>query len=249
MAPTKKNYTIAREKELYARAKSTSDPQELRTITIKLYSRILELIDAVLGGDEERQQLIQERDLLTSTNIRLDRELINKGIDLSQCQEEKERLSNQTKELEATISQLTEWNGSLERQCAVLQDSVIQAQITHNHTIQVLQTEVVSSTRKMIELQQDLDALEEDLFKARRGLKEAHELRDKVLQENAILKSKLHDCYIRGQSSPLTPPRRLGGVERHAQTESIPTRLDTVRLGKNSSLQRLTEIVQNSLRL
>lgn len=190
MAP-KQELDIRQEKERLQRSKQTSDVCELRKIIVKFYSRILELTDAVIGLREERTILQRQRDMLTEKNMVLDHELTGNVDELRRERTMRVELQGRLSELEATASQLTAWNTSLEAEKHKLRISLQQATEKNMHQMQLYRDEVLAVTRKMIVQWKDLDQLEDELCVTRCALKETQEIKEKVIRENLILKSKL----------------------------------------------------------
>jgi len=61
----------------------------------------------------------------------------------------------------------------------------------NSQQMQLYKDEILATTRKMISQWRDLDQLEDELCVTRCALKETQEIKEKMIRENSILKSKL----------------------------------------------------------
>ena len=188
---SKQELDIRQEKERFQRSKQTADVCELRKIIVNFYSRILDLTDAVIGLREDRTILQRERDMLTENNMVLDHELTGNVEELRRERTMRVELQGRLSELESTASQLTAWNSSLEAEKHRLRISLQQEMEKNMHQMQVYKEEILAVTRKMIIQWKDLDQVEDELCVTRCALKETQEIKEKVIRENLILKSKL----------------------------------------------------------
>lgn len=106
-------------------------------------------------------------------------------------------------ELEATASTLTEWNTSLEQQCSTLMESLCQQREISNQVKCELQQDLLTTTKKQIDLRGEVDHMEEENIQLRRTLRESMDIQEKLAQENAILKSKMYNIATGEASAPL----------------------------------------------
>lgn len=200
--PPASQLSIADMKLLYEESTGgRPDADRLRQIIIQLYSRVLELMDALIGLQEERAELLHERDLLTKVNMRLDEAVGRLRDQLTQREMEVALLEQRVEELGETSSKLTQWNTALEeereQQAASLR-AVHEREALQQH---LAREEALEATRKLIALRGQLDEVEEELARVYLTSRENGEIVAKLRQENAILKSKLYDVHVKGGGS------------------------------------------------
>lgn len=220
------------------------DADRLRQIIIQLYSRILELMDALLAIQEERAELLHERDLLTEANMRLDETAGRLRDQLAQRETETTTLRQRVEELGETSSKLTQWNTALEEEREHQATSLRAA-----HEQQVLQQymaqeEALEAIRKLIALRGQLDEVEEELARAYATSRESGEIVAKLRQENAILKSKLYNLHAKGggRSGEGVEPQGRGPLSVGRNTGELVPPLDTISL-KSPSSSHFVELI------
>lgn len=240
---------IDKDKQIYSASRGRQDPEALQAAVAHLYSRILELVDETLDLREQRSTLTRERDILSQRLLQLETDLMQGRQAAAAIKREAEERQAKLGELQSLTGTLTEWNSSLELQCTTLTQSLLNHQQEMKSTVGRLQRELLGVTEKQIGMRKELDAAEEENQSLRRSLREVAEVRDRFIQENAILKSKLYNVHTRSggsagtdassPSSRMAAPSlriamRSGSVSPPSQSpssrSSTPPRLINVRL-------------------
>ncbi|PJF19572.1 hypothetical protein PSACC_00623 [Paramicrosporidium saccamoebae] len=218
----------------------TTDREEvkLKKSINALYTRVLELTDQILSLQESRVELARERELLTDQNWTQEKQLSVLHEHLNTATLRRQDCLTRIAELEETTSTLTEWNSSLEQQCDTLTVSLRQYQQVTGQSIKELQDDLLTATKKQIHQQGEVDLLDEENTLLRRALREAQDIQDRLVQENAILKSKMYNMCM-SRDTPLSL--------RTTSPELIP-KMENVKLDSNLGIGEILQHLKLQIR-
>lgn len=207
-----------------------------------LYARALELTDKVLDVKEDCSELQHMRDLLTEQNWSLEKKVEELSIEFQQQCKDLATAQSRVLELEATASTLTEWNSSLEQQCQILTESLRDHSAYAVRNKEDLQGDLLLSTQKCIHLKEELNAIDEENHALRRSLRDTTYIQKRLLQENAILKSKLYDAAMRQGALNVGGGTSEGISSHHANIETPVNYYSHMPMLENISLESKSSI-------
>jgi chromosome segregation ATPase len=171
---------------------------------VRLYGKLLDSVNELGFRDEAAQILTttyeRRSSHLESKMTYMQADITNLQESLDQALEREAFLQSRVTELEAITSTLTEWNTHLEQQTHKLTFALEASNLERNQELQSLHSQIITVTEKRIEMQGDYSRLEEENVNLRNGMRELRDVQSKLLQENAILKSKLFGLMTKRNS-------------------------------------------------
>lgn len=200
--------------------------------------RVLELTDRILSLQESRAELVHERELLSDQNWTQEQQLSMLHEHLNAATIRRQDCLTRIAELEETTSTLTEWNSSLEQQCETLTVSLRQYQQVTGQSIKELQDDLLTATKKQIHQQGEIDLLDEESMILRGALRETRDIQERLAQENAILKSKVYNIYMSGDT-----PLSLNTIS----PELVP-KMENVKLNSNLGIGEILQQLKLQIR-
>lgn len=154
-------------------------------------------------------------------------------------------------ELEETATKLTEWNGQLDEKCRRLEVEKDELVEINRKMQRELEDQLLEVTEKRMALAQKYSELEETVFVLKRSVVEQEDIKEKLAQENDILKSKVFSVAFKRSEAKITPSLHQATPASFIRRTSDPSPLsfmEEVELTKETTekQQSITEIFKAS---